>query len=115
MTQLTPEEKAYVEHDIKSVDRFEEKLIEERRYLAEGLKELKELREQTRWIPCSKRLPEDRQTVLFCDIDGDIMIGYHVNGRPDTHFSQDGTFMNVKNVRAWMPLPLPYKEADYEE
>lgn len=60
------------------------------------------------WIPVSEGLPENGQIVLFCDIDEDIMIGYHVNGRPDTHFSQDGTFEDVKNVRAWMPLPEPY-------
>lgn len=61
------------------------------------------------WIPVSERLPEGEQSVLFCDIDGDIMVGYHVEGRPDTHFSQDGTFEDMKNVKAWMPLPEPYK------
>lgn len=70
--------------------------------------------EQIRWIPVSERLPEDGQNVLFCDIDNDIMIGYHVKGRPNTHFSQDGTWEDMKNVRAWMPLPQPYK-AESEE
>ena len=62
-----------------------------------------------RWIPVSERLPEDGQNVLFCDIDNDIMIGYHIKGRPDTHFSQDGTYEDMKNVRAWMPLPEPFE------
>ena len=61
------------------------------------------------WIPISERLPEDGRNVLFCDIDGDIMIGYHIKGRPTTHFSQCGTYDDMKNVRAWMPLPDPYK------
>lgn len=61
------------------------------------------------WIPVSERLPKNGQSVLFCDIDEDIMIGYHVKGRPETHFSQDGTYEDMKNVFAWMPLPEPYK------
>jgi len=64
---------------------------------------------KTGWIPVSERLPKDGQHVLFCDIDNDIMVGYHVKGRPDTHFSQDGTYEDMKNVRAWMPLPEPHK------
>lgn len=62
-----------------------------------------------KWIPVSERMPKDGQNVLFCDIEDDIMLGYHIKGRPNTHFSQDGTFDDIKNVRAWMPLPEPYK------
>lgn len=35
------------------------KCAEEYRQLAEWLKELKQLREQTRWIPVTERLPEE--------------------------------------------------------
>lgn len=71
--------------------------------------------QEPKWIPVSERLPEDGQNVLFCDIDNDIMVGYHVKGRPDTHFSQDGTYEDMKNVRAWMPLPKPYEPQESED
>ena len=67
------------------------------------------------WIPVNERLPEDGQSVLFCDIDNDIMVGYHVKGRPNTHFSQDGTYEDMKNVIAWMSLPKPYAPQESEE
>lgn len=70
--------------------------------------------EETKWIPIRERMPKDRQMVLFYDIDDDIMLGYHIKGRPNTHFSQDGTYDDIKNVKAWMPLPEPYK-AESEE
>ena len=90
--ELTDEVKGFKEE----VERLEMKY---------GIEEL----EENKWIPVSERLPENGQSVLFCDIDNDIMIGYHVKGRPDTHFSQDGTYEDIKNVRAWMPLPEPYR------
>lgn len=68
-----------------------------------------------KWIPVSEGLPKDGQNVLFCDLDNDIMVGYHVKGRPDTHFSQDGTYKDMKNVRAWMSLPEPYDPQESEE
>ena len=60
-------------------------------------------------------MPEDGRIVLFCDIDEDIMIGYHIKGRPDTHFTQLGSFEDIKNVRAWQPLPEQYEEGSGKE
>lgn len=68
------------------------------------------LQTEQKWIPVTDRMPEDGQSVLFCDIDNDIMVGYHVKKRPATHFTENVSLEDVKNVRAWMPLPKPYKE-----
>ena len=92
-----------------------EKALNEYIYKGKTLREWIDILNQTRWIPLSERLPKDRQMVLFCDIEDDIKIGYHIKGRPDTHFSQDGTFDDIKNVKAWMPLPEPYKAESEEE
>ena len=43
------------------------KCAEEHRQFAEWLKELKQLREQTSWIPCKDRLPETDDNVLVYD------------------------------------------------
>lgn len=76
---------------------------------------MKVLEQEPSWIPVEEKMPEDGQSVLFCDIDNDIMIGYHIKSRHKTHFSQDGTYEDIKNVRAWMPLPQPYKPQESED
>ena len=79
------------------------------RQLAEWLKELKQIREQTRWIPVSEELPEDGKEVLTCSTDGFIEIQslekfydvYWENRKED--------WTDFDEVIAWMPLPKSYK------
>lgn len=82
------------------------KCAEEHRQLAEWLKELKQLREQTRWIPVSEELPEFEKKVL-CQCRAGIyeVLKYTSYGwyHDDTHCYMAGF------VIAWMPLPEPYK------
>ena len=33
--------------------------------------------QEPKWIPVSERLPDDEEDVLFCDLFGHIMLGYH--------------------------------------
>ena len=77
------------------------KCAEEYRQLAEWLKELKQLREQTRWIPVTEDLPEEGTFVLA---------SYNSDEGPDvvmTYYNKYGFTRGL--MTAWMPLPQPYK------
>ncbi len=82
------------------------KCADEHKQLAEWLKELKQLREQTRWIPVSERLPENRNQEVLISLEWGIDIGRYSDGEWHSEWINhydDG------NVLAWMPLPEPYK------
>ena len=94
-----------------------DKCKEEYRQLAEWLKELKELRDQTRWIPCSERLPEEHMHVLCQFTFGGMGECYLAHGRFHIVVGY-GMTCNEVMVMAWMPLPKPYKaesEADFPQ
>ena len=76
--------------------------------------------EQTTWIPCSERLPEEKQDVLLL-MPHNMVVGFWEDvlsdgGRTWYANSGDGYFtdMDVLNGYddpiAWMPLPDPWKE-----
>lgn len=86
---------------------------EEHRQIAGWLRELKQLREQTRWIPVSERLPKKGQRVLvkidnyahiaefssisgYDDVEKDIFI-YNI-------FNPRGCYWDVYEVSEWMPI-----------
>lgn len=101
----------------------EGKCAKEQRQIAEWLKELKQLKEQIRWIPVSERLPEVGDT-------------YIVSGRMKYDFEKEYTYFtdcaeylpsNIGGadwgtwtdwyegqqeyeILAWKPLPEPYEE-----
>ena len=114
-----------------------QRCAEKHRQLAEWLKELKQLREQTRWIPVSesKRLPKGSDIVLLSlpphiDPDGEecsasVICGHYIGGKNKEWGLSDGdTFgYGIVSVRkgtnpiAWMPSPKPYEphESEIEE
>lgn len=115
----------------------------EHEQLADWLEELKVRREQdqTKWIPCDDRLPEDDRMVLVSICGSDIIMinegesledalernwkthrrvstGYYVRDEDDEGWYNDGFPMIVRPV-AWMPIPVyepynPDKEVDNE-
>lgn len=80
------------------------------RQLAEWLKELKQLREQTTWIPCSERYPEESTAVLvWCPERKNIYCAYLEEKQ---WWIFGAWFQKVAlDVVAWMPLPEPCKGA----
>ena len=100
---------------IKAVTLEECKCAEEHRQLAEWLKELKRLREQTSWIPITKRPPDEYGRYLISTDDGMVEIVNYgdTNDLPnEIAFYQwdDEEWQCWKpNVTAWMPRPKPYK------
>lgn len=116
-----------------------EKCADEYRQLAEWLKELKQLREQLKWIPISEELPEDLEAVnitwvnrnpesYYMDIKDKpfTATGHYCKGRWYWYSSTCQDYLKEYGrcdvdeidtdieVTAWMPLPKPY-EAESEE
>ena len=100
---------------IKAVTLEECKRAEEYRQLAEWLKELKQLREQTSWIPITKRPPDEYGRYLISTDDGMVEIVNYgdTNDLPNEiafHQWDDEEWQCWKpNVTAWMPRPKAYK------
>ena len=91
------------------------KCAKEQRQLAEWLKELKQLREQTRYIPISsKRLPENEQKILFRTTQGDIHQGiYYADNK--WYSSVRSTWIYFDSILDWMPLPQPCNTESEEQ
>lgn len=96
----------------------------EHRQLAGWLKELKQLREQTRWIPVSERLPEIDEDgyssyvlVSFSNFTLPC-IGQLRKTDGENHWYEGDDEKALDrfglHVNAWMPLPEPYKEESEE-
>lgn len=110
---------AQLQEEYKTIKSCKE-CARDHKQLAEWLKELKQLREQTKWIPCSERLPKEDEYIgdvykyyLIQDEYGDMYVA---------HLSSVG-WIPINSLKAisdeviaWQPLPQPYKaEMESEE
>ena len=67
-----------------------------------------DVEEETRWIPCNERLPEDNTDVIAFFYSGTVT---------EMRYWGNGIFQGIyehttKVIVAWMPLPEPYKEQE---
>ena len=88
----------------------------EYRQLAEWLKELKQLREQTEWTPVTKKQP-DKSGYYWCTFGGTNTTGrdyYWTKSDAKKYFDDPEKYVGWRsqNVIAWMSLPKPYKESE---
>lgn len=73
--------------------------------------------DDTKWIPCSERLPEDKQKCLvtariYFTPDHVDEIDNYIGVRIDT-YSKQFEWLGTETI-AWMPLPEPYNQEGVE-
>ena len=61
-----------------------------------------------RWIPVSKRLPEKNVEVLVTT-EWDCITIAEMFSNNDWYIYEGTTSANIDEIKAWMPLPEPYK------
>lgn len=92
------------------ITKFSKKYAEKCRQLAACLKELQELKEQARWIPCSEELPKIHQDVLLSLRNLDVEVGFRARTEPYFYcHGEDSRYIEPQNVLAWKPKPQSYK------
>lgn len=71
---------------------------------------IKALERESKWIPCSERLPVENTTVIGANRYGDIYKTELYDDCGEKKWYSDGSF-DVPIV-VWMPLPEPYREVE---
>ena len=83
--------------------------VDKYRQLTEWLKELKQLREQTKWIPCSERLPKENKYYLVQNEYGDMLVAKYVKKDYWEEIYSRHKLGTTDKIVAWIPLPKKYK------
>ena len=62
------------------------------------------------WIPCSERMPDESGTYIISAIDGNILRVSFTKWMPRLRTWALSGYRSYWKVKAWMPLPEPYKK-----
>lgn len=71
-----------------------------------------EKQEQDKWVPCSNNKPDIDSEVFITDSFGEIGHAYYVNLGDRICFVTAEEYTILEDVKAWKPVPEPYKEGD---
>lgn len=90
--------------------------------IAAALRVVKSSPAVNRWIPCSNRMPENRENVIFTINRGSPMIGcgyriHNVRGELLARWFDKLSGLNFSDydVTAWMPMPDAYEPPEVGE
>lgn len=83
-------------------------------FKAEVYKVIQQMETTDKWIPCSERLPSEKDyigdVVIWCTDKSIVGVGWYYESTK-SWATIDDTFPPILGkVIAWMPLPAPYKE-----
>ena len=65
--------------------------------------------DDTKWIPCSEKFPDKSGTYIISAIDGNILRVSFAKWMPRLRTWVLSGCRSYWKVKAWMPLPEPYK------
>ena len=99
------------ENDAEYIKLLKDALERQKQITSKAIAKIRELsKRQWKWIPVTKKLPDNDDAVLVSHSHGVTKAWY--NGR---HWTS-GMQKKIKTVKAWMPLPEPYRpEGDKHE
>ena len=84
-------------------------LVRQGIYLAEKKIEQLQSADHQMWIPCSEKMPKEKEIVLITNDKGNVRFG-QFRGTHGKYWIWKGN--TLETVLAWMPLPEKYKRGD---
>lgn len=83
-------------------------------YETKRIEDVPTIQPQPHWIPCSERLPEFGEPVLFSVCGPSYVATGCLAAAGVWHEYRFGMDLGKERVAAWMPLPEPYREEGEE-
>lgn len=84
------------------------------KYFAKQIARMPTIKPEPHWIPCSERLPKEKQSVLVTD--GSVIWVCDIISTDEGYKWEDshGYWLDLDEWIAWMKLPELYREGDAE-